>query len=402
MTNVGGSTDPDLLVRARGLHKKGPLIDGHNDLPWQYRQRASRALSKIDVARNQPDLHTDIPRLREGGVGGQFWSVFVSTDLPPAEFVQATVEQIDIVYNLLRRYPETFQLALTANDVDAAFEAGKIASLIGMEGGHSIGSSLATLRMFYRLGARYMTLTHSKNVPWADSGTDAPRANGLTQFGREVVREMNRLGMLVDLSHVSAETMHDALDATEAPIIFSHSSARAITAHPRNAPDDVLRRLPDNRGVIMATFVPSFVSGEVYQHSQRRDSESARLEGLQGSSETSVADGIRQWDEANPEPRATMKDVADHIDHIRSVVGIDHIGIGADFDGVARVPIGLEDVSKYPLLTAELVRREYEDEDILKILGGNVLRVMREVEAKAESLRRDRAPSEALIEDADG
>ena len=402
MTNIAGSTDPDLLVQARGLHKRGPLIDGHNDLPWQYRKRASRALSKIDVAQSQPDLHTDIPRLREGGVGGQFWSVFVSTDLPAADFVQATVEQIDIVYNLLRRYPGTFQLALTANDVEAAFEAGKIASLIGMEGGHSIGSSLGTLRMFYRLGARYMTLTHSKNVPWADSGTDAPRANGLTDFGREVVKEMNRLGMLVDLSHVSAETMHDALDATETPIIFSHSSARAITGHPRNAPDDVLRRLPDNRGVIMATFVPSFVSGEVYEHSQRRDSERDRLEGLPGSSETSVADGIRQWDEANPEPRATLKDVADHIDHIRSVAGIDHIGIGADFDGITRVPLGLEDVSKYPLLTAELIRREYEDEDILKILGGNVLRVMREVEASGKVLQRDRAPSEALIEDVDG
>ena len=326
----------------------------------------------------------------------------MSTDLPPADFVQATVEQIDIVYNLLRRYPETFQLALTAADVEAAFEAGKIASLIGMEGGHSIGSSLATLRMFYRLGARYMTLTHNKNVPWADSCTDVPQANGLTDFGREVVREMNRLGMLVDLSHVSAETMHDALDVTETPIIFSHSSARAITGHPRNAPDDVLRRLPDNRGVIMATFVPSFVSGEVYEYSQRRDSERDRLEGLPGSSESSVADGIRQWDEASPLPRATLDDVADHIDNIRRVAGIDHIGIGADFDGITRVPLGLEDVSKYPLLTAELIRREYEDEDILKILGGNVLRVMREVEAKAASLQRDRAPSEALIEDVDG
>ena len=361
-----------------------------------------RALSKIDVGRSQPDLHTDIPRLREGGVGGQFWSVFVSTDLPPGDFVQATVEQIDLVYNLLQRYPGTFQLALTADDVEAAFEAGKIASLIGMEGGHSIGSSLATLRMFYRLGARYMTLTHNKNVPWADSCTDTPQANGLTDFGREVVREMNRLGMLVDLSHVSAETMHDALDAPEAPIIFSHSSARAVTDHPRNAPDDVLRRLPDNGGVIMANFVPAFVSQEVYEHSQRRDTERHRLQGSPDSSDASVDEGLRRWDEDNSAPRAALKDVADHIDHIRSVAGVDYIGLGADFDGITTVPVGLEDVSTYPLLTAELIRREYDDQDILKILGGNVLRVMREVEAKAASLQRDRAPSEALIEDVDG
>ena len=402
MTNIAGSIDPDLLVRARGLHKKGPLIDGHNDLPWQYQKRVGRALSKIDVGRSQPDLHTDIPRLREGGVGGQFWSVFVSTDLPPGDFVQATVEQIDLVYNLLQRYPGTFQLALTADDVEAAFEAGKIASLIGMEGGHSIGSSLATLRMFYRLGARYMTLTHNKNVPWADSCTDTPQANGLTDFGREVVREMNRLGMLVDLSHVSAETMHDALDASEAPIIFSHSSARAVTDHPRNAPDDVLRRLPDNGGVIMANFVPAFVSQEVYEHSQRRDTERHRLQGSPDSSDASVDEGLRRWDEDNSAPRAALKDVADHIDHIRSVAGVDYIGLGADFDGITTVPVGLEDVSTYPLLTAELIRREYDDQDILKILGGNVLRVMREVEAKAASLQRDRAPSEALIEDVDG
>ena len=401
MANIASSKNADLLVRARGLHKKGPLIDGHNDLPWQYRNRVRRALSKIDVARSQPDLHTDIPRLREGGVGGQFWSVFVSTDLPAGDFVQATFEQIDVVYNLLRRYPGTFQLALTANDVEAAFEAGKIASLIGMEGGHSIGSSLATLRMFYRLGARYMTLTHNTNVPWADSCTDAPQANGLTDFGREVVREMNRLGMLVDLSHVSPETMHDALDASEAPIIFSHSSARAVTDHPRNAPDDVLRRLPDNGGVIMANFVPAFVSQEVYEHSERRDAERHRLQGSPESRDASVAEDLRRWDKANPAPRAALKDVADHIDHLRSVAGVEHIEIGADFDGITTVPVGLEDVSTYPLLTAELIRREYDDEDILKILGGNVLRVMREAEAKAASLQRDRAPSEALIEDVD-
>ena len=402
MTSSWRSIDPELLERARQLHKKSPLIDGHNDLPWQYRRRASRALSKIDISQSQPELHTDVRRLREGGVGGQFWSVYVPTDLPEGECVQATFEQVDVVYNMLSRYPETFQLALTANDVEEAFEAGKIASLIGIEGGHSIGSSLATLRMFHRLGARYMTLTHNKNVPWADSCTDTPVANGLTNFGREVVREMNRLGMLVDLSHVSADTMRDALDTAEAPVIFSHSSARAITGHPRNAPDDVLRRLPDNGGVIMANFVPSFVSAEVYEHSRRRDSERDRLATSPGGGDGAVAEGLRRWDEANSEPQATLSDVADHIDHIREVAGIDHIGIGADFDGITSVPLGLEDVSTYPNLTAELIRREYDDGDILKILGGNVLRVMRVVEGRSRELQETRGASEALIEEVDG
>ena len=400
MTTSRGSTDPELLERARQLHKRIPLIDGHNDLPWQYRKRVSRALSKIDISQSQPELHTDIRRLHEGGVGGQFWSVYVPTNMPDTDYVQATFEQIDVVYNMLRRYPETFQLALTAKDVEDAFEAGKIASMIGMEGGHSIGNSLATLRMFHRLGARYMTLTHNKNVPWADSCTDTPVANGLTNFGREVVREMNRLGMLVDLSHVSADTMRDALDAAEAPVIFSHSSARAITGHPRNAPDDVLRRLPENGGVIMANFVPSFVSGEVYEHSKKREVERERLAALTVGGDT--AEGLRSWDEANPETRATLSDVADHIDHIREMAGIDHIGIGADFDGITSVPIGLEDVSTYPSLTAELIRREYDDEDILKILGGNVLRVMRVVEGRSRELQETRGASEALIEEVDG
>ena len=402
MTTSRGSTGRDLLERARRLHKNSPLIDGHNDLPWQYRRRAGRVLSKIDIARSQPELHTDIRRLRDGGVGGQFWSVYVPTDMPTGDYVQATFEQVDVVYNMLSRYPETFQLALTADDVEDAFEAGKIASLIGMEGGHSIGNSLATLRMFHRLGARYMTLTHSKNVPWADSCTDTPVANGLTDFGREVVREMNRLGMLVDLSHVSADTMRDAFDTAEAPVIFSHSSARAVAGHPRNAPDDVLRRLPENGGVIMANFVPGFISVDVYEHSKRRDAERDRLTTSPDSTDEAIADELQRWDEANPEPRATLSDVADHIDHIREVAGIDHIGIGADYDGITSVPIGLEDVSTYPNLTAELIRREYEDDDIRKILGGNVLRVMRAVESRSRGLLETRGASEALIEDVDG
>ena len=387
-----------LIEHAKALHQRVPLIDGHNDLPWQLRARANRALSKMDISQPQPELHTDIPRLREGGVGGQFWSVYVSTSLKRGEYVQATLEQIDVVHNLIRRYPETFQLALTADEVEGAFHSGKIASLIGVEGGHCIGGSLAALRMFYRLGARYMTLTHFKSIPWADSCTDSPQAHGLTQFGREVVGEMNRLGMLVDLSHVSAETMHASLDTAQAPVVFSHSSARALTSIPRNVPDDVLRRLSDNGGVIMVTFVPAFVSQDVHKWELEREG----LKIMTNSTGGSVSEEMKRWDEANPRPRATVTDVADHIDHIRGVVGIDHIGIGGDFDGVTSVPQGLEDVSKYPMLTAELIRREYRDEDIMKILGRNVLRVMRQVEAAAQQLQQTHGPSEALLEEKDG
>lgn len=390
------------LEHARELHRRIPLIDGHNDLPWQYRQKVSRAISKIDISKPQPELHTDIPRLREGGVGGQFWSVYVATSFSPEESVRATMEQIDVVYNMLRTYPEAFQLALTADEVEQAFAAGKVASLMGMEGGHSINNSLATLRMFYSLGARYMTLTHNTNVPWADSCTDEPHSNGLSAFGREVVREMNRLGMLVDLSHVSPDTMHDALDATGAPVIFSHSSARALNDHPRNVPDDVLKRVVENDGVVMVNFVPDFISKPVYEHAQNRMAEQEQLESAPDSTEEAIEEAMSQWDEANPSPDATLADVANHIDHIRSIAGVDHIGIGGDFDGITTTPVGLEDVTKYPDLTAELLRREYSDDDILKILGGNVLRVMRKVESASERIQQERGPSEALIEELDG
>ncbi|HJO83822.1 MAG TPA: dipeptidase, partial [SAR202 cluster bacterium] len=368
----------------------------------RYRRFANRALSKIDIAQHQEALHTDIPRLREGGVGGQFWSVFVSQAMPPEDYVRTTLEQVDVVYNMIRAYPETLELALTADDMDRAFRAGRIGSLIGMEGGHSIDNSLGALRMFARLGARYMTLTHFKNTDWADSATDEPAADGLTPFGQEVVREMNRLGVLVDLSHVSADTMRSALDTVEAPVVFSHSSARALTGHPRNVPDDVLDRVRDNNGVVMVSFVPGFSSQEVYVHTQSRDAERQRLDSSPSSTEESTNAGLEQWDVGHPEPRATLSDVADHIDHIREVAGIDHIGIGADFDGTGSVPVGLEDVSKYVDLTAELVRREYEDGDILKIIGANVLRVMRAGEHEAGRIQESRGPSEALIEDLDG
>jgi membrane dipeptidase len=312
------------------------------------------------------------------------------------------MEQIDLVYNMIRRYPETFQLALDADQVEAAFRQGKIASLIGVEGGHSIGNSLATLRMFYRLGARYMTLTHSQNVPWADSCTDEPVSYGLSEFGREVVREMNRLGMLVDLSHVSPDTMRDALDTVEAPVVFSHSSARAVADHPRNVPDDVLERVAENGGVVMVSFVPSFVSQEVNGYYQSRDAERERLASIAGMSDEQSGIELQKWDGSNPAPDATLSQVADHIDHLREVAGVEHIGIGSDFDGIGSVPIGLEDVSTYPALTAELISREYSDEEILNILGRNVLRVMRQVEDSARRIQLERGPSEALIEDLDG
>ena len=388
----------ELLARARALHDQTPLIDGHNDLPWRYRERVGRAISQIDISQAQPDLHTDLARLKEGGLGGQFWSVYVSTSIPPEQYVRATLEQIDVVHNLVRRYPDSFQLALTADDVENAFGRGKIASLIGMEGGHSIDNSLASLRMFFDLGARYMTLTHNKNIDWADSCTDDPKANGLTDFGREVVREMNRLGMMVDLSHVSPDVMRDALDTSEAPILFSHSSARALCDHPRNVPDDVLRRVPLNGGVVMVSFVPGFTSQEVADHATGRE----RLQAETGSSKETVEAALKAWDAENPMPRATLNQVADHIDHMRELAGIDHIGIGSDFDGITSVPVGLEDVSTYPALTAELLRREYSDDDILKILGRNVLRVMRDVEGVAGRLQGQRQPSEVLIEDVDG
>ena len=383
--------DPALLARARELQKQVPLIDGHNDYPWALRENAGRDLDKLDITKPQPTIMTDIARLRAGGVGGQFWSVYVSADDPAP--VTTTLEQIDIVYRMMRKYPETFELALTADDVERIFKKGKIASLIGMEGGHSIDSSLGALRMFYRLGARYMTLTHSKNTPWADSATDKPALNGLSPFGEQVVREMNWLGMLVDLSHVSPDTMKDAIAVSAAPVVFSNSSARTVTDVPRNVPDDVLQLLPKNGGVVMVTFVPGFLSAKVAQHNRERQLvEAANLELSKAEGKVRM-DG---WDKEHPAPRATVSDAADHIDHIKKVAGIDHIGLGGDFDGITSVPLGLEDVSKYPALTAELLRRGYKDDEVKKILGLNILRVMRQVEKVSARLQKERAASPML------
>jgi membrane dipeptidase len=378
-------SDPS-LERARRLLRDAPIIDGHNDYPWAVREKAAGDLAKLDMRQPQPSIMTDFARLAAGGVGGQFWSVYVPSPAPgtdPAVSVTQTLEQIDIVHRMVARYPEKLALALTAEDIEKAQRQGRIASLIGMEGGHSINSSLGTLRMMYRLGARYMTLTHSLNTPWADSANDTAKLDGLSPFGEDVVREMNRLGMMVDLSHTSAATMADALRVSTAPVIFSHSSARALTDVPRNVPDDILRQLPKNAGLVMVTFVPGFVSQDVANYNKRETDERNRLTAQAGSTPDAVTKAIDAWHAANPAPRASLLQVADHIDHIKKIAGIDHIGLGGDFDGITAVVAGLEDVSTYPYLLAELLRRGYTDEEIKKLTGRNILRVFRAVEMVA-------------------
>ncbi len=380
------------LAEARRILKQVPLIDGHNDVPWQYRKRTSNDFSALDLAHNtaelQPAMHTDIPRLRAGGVGGQFWSVYVPTKLSGAEAVQATIEQIDVVHRMCARYPETLELALTADDVERIHRKGRIASLIGMEGGHSINNSLSTLRMMYRLGARYLTLTHVKNTDWADAAGDEAKHHGLTQFGEDVVREMNRLGMLVDLSHVTDDTMRDALRVSKAPVIFSHSNARACCDHVRNVPDDVLRLTATNGGVVMVCFLPSYVNEVDRKDAELAKVERDRLMELHGEDVAKVNAGMAEWRKTHPDPNATtLSDVADHIDHIRKVIGVDHIGVGGDFDGFTGGVKGLEDVSKYPDLLAELLRRGYSKDDVKKIAGLNVLRALRGAERVAQELQ---------------
>ncbi|MGH7026355.1 dipeptidase [Brevundimonas sp.] len=380
------------------LHRT-PLIDGHNDLPWALRQGFGNDPYRVDLTTNleaTTRLHTDIPRLRAGGVGGQFWSVYVPASLEPVEAAKATFEQIDTVKRIVAAHPSVFEIAVTADDITRIHKAGKIASLIGMEGGYSIDDSLGLLREFYDSGARYMTLTHSKTTTWADSATDAPKWGGLSPFGEQVVKEMNRLGMMVDLSHVSEETMTDAIRISTAPVIFSHSSARAVTGHPRNVPDAVLRLMPANGGIVMVTFVPGFISEPVRAWGAARSAEDARLKSLNPGAPDAVKTGLEAWTAANPAPRASLDDVVAHIQHVREVAGIDHVGLGGDFDGVDSLPEGVESVEAYPRILAELMRRGWSEADIRKLAGENLLRTMRGVE-RAATARRGERPNLAQL-----
>ena len=388
---------------AEAALKAAPVFDGHNDVPWTLRQRSGNVLRDFDfhdttdhVHDTRGVMHTDLRRLRAGRVGAQYWSVYVPSNVNEQLAVQQTVEQIDVMRRLAARYPKELMLAETSAELERAMKAGKIAGMLGIEGGQSIGSSLGVLREMHGMGVRYMTLTHGKNVPWADSATDVPVHGGLTDFGRLVVQEMNRIGMIVDLSHVSEETMVDALAVTKAPVIFSHSSAKGVTDHPRNVPDAVLPLVKANGGIVMVTFVPGFINARVRAHGLARTAEDARLKAEFVDRPAEVKAGLARWDAANPAPRATISDVADHIDHIRKAIGVDHIGIGGDYDGIDTVPQGLEDVSTYPALFTELARRGYTQAELMQISSGNALRVLKAVEAYAAS-QKDAPVVEAAV-----
>jgi len=385
----GLTAQADGRARVLQILKTVPLIDGHNDLPDAMRERGG--LDSVDIARPQPRLHTDIARLRSGGVGAQFWAAYVPVTTMRPEGEGGTrpatyaLEQIDLTHRLCARYPETFAFARTAADIERNFAAGKVSCLIGIEGGHAIENSLGALRMFYDLGARYMTLTHWSTLDWADAATDSAKHGGLTAFGEQVVREMNRLGMLVDLSHVSDGTMSDALRVTRAPVIYSHSSARALAGHVRNVPDSILRLIPRNGGIVMVNFNPPFVSEHVRTYG---DTVQARARQLRdrGVDSVTVSDSIRAWNARGP--RATLAQVADHMDHIRRVASVDNVGLGSDFDGITTLPVGLEDVGKFPDLLAELLRRGWTEADVRKAAGENLLRVLKAAERVSGEMRR--------------
>lgn len=393
----------DLLAHAQELLTAHPVVDGHNDLPWRLREQVRYDLDRRDIAGDQSaHLHTDIPRLRAGGVGAQFWSVYVRSDLTGGDAVVAVLEQIDCVLRLVDRHPDALRLAVTADEMEAARAEGRIASLMGAEGGHSIANSLGVLRMLYTLGVRYMTLTHNDTIDWADSATDEARHGGLTAFGEEVVREMNRLGMLVDLSHVSPGTMRAALRVSQAPVLFSHSSSRAVCDHVRNVPDDVLEQLPRNGGVAMATFVPQFILPAAAEWIVGAN-ENMKAHGLHPLDQSAEAQAVQEAYAADhPRPVADIGTVADHLDHMREVAGVDHLGLGGDYDGVAHLPEGLGDVSGYPRLFAELLRRGWSEDDLAKLAWRNAVRVLRDAGSVAEGLRGERGPSNASIEELDG
>jgi membrane dipeptidase len=398
--SAAAQSDP-ALERARRILRSVPLIDGHNDLAWEIRMSES---APMDVAaydlRTRTPGHTDFERLKAGQVGAQFWSIYVPGEVKDSGYARIQLEQFDIARRTIARYPDRLTLALRADDIEREFKRGRIASLLGMEGGHVIENSLGVLRSYYDLGARYLTLTHNVTLDWADAAMDSTRHGGLTEFGREVVREMNRLGMLVDLSHVSPAVMSDVLDLAEAPVIFSHSSARALTEHRRNVPDSILRRLPKNGGVVMVTFVPAFVSQEVADWEARAEEAAEGFE-AQAADSAGRKRLMDEWRAAHPRPDATLAQVADHIEHVRRTAGADHVGIGGDFDGITETVVGLEDVSTYPSLFAELIRRGWSDDDLRKLAGRNVLRALRAAESTAAQLRREREPSTRTIRQLD-
>lgn len=391
------STESSSYRHALAILRASPLIDGHNDLPWSIREDKIAPFNvEAFGLRSKARGQTDIERLHKGHVGGQFWSVFVPGALKDNRYARVQLEQIDIARRMIGLYPEAFTLALTAEDAERAFRRGRIASFLGMEGGQAIENSLGALRAYYALGVRYMTLTHNSTHDWADAALDSSRHNGLTRFGKEVVREMNQLGMLVDLSHVSDRVMSEALDVSEAPVIFSHSSARTLTYHLRNVPDSILARIPRNGGVVMVTFVPEFVS-----------SEGAAWEGSLGKVLAGVQESVRRdsikkaFSAEHPRPNATIRQVADHIEYVRRIAGPDHVGIGGDFNGSDNMPVGLDDVSGYPMLFAELIQRGWTDTDLKKLAGLNILRVLRDASRVARRLQAHRAPSTATIEELD-
>lgn len=386
---------------------QAPVFDGHNDVPWALRGREGNMINNFDFQDTtdtaRPDatppeiaMHTDLTRLRKGHVGAQFWSVYVPSNPNEAQAVQQTIEQIDVMKRLVARYPNDLALASNSAGLEKAMKAGKIAGMLGMEGGHSIGSSLAVLRQMYDLGARYMTLTHSKNLSWADAATDAPAHDGLTDFGRQVVREMNRIGMIVDLSHVSEATMKDALETSKAPVMFSHSGVRAVNPHPRNVPDSVLPAVKANGGIVMIVLLPTFLDADVRAQGLARTAEQARLKALYPGDPAAEAAALKSWDAANPALKTSIAKVADHIDHLKKTIGVDHIGLGGDYDGMDSAPVGMEDVSGYPALFVELAKRGYSQADLEKIASGNMLRVLKAVEAYAAS-QKGQLPGETPV-----